>query len=144
MILLDVNVLVYAARREFVDHDRAHAWLGAALTGDEPVAVTDEVLAGAIRLLTHHRVLRTPLSGDAALAYCRAVRSAPAVLVPTPSARRWSLFERLVAGLGLRANDVPDALLAATAMDLGARVATFDRGFRRFPDLTVVVPAEVG
>jgi predicted nucleic acid-binding protein len=36
---------------------------------------------------------------------------------------------------------VPAALLAATALDLGARMVTFDRGFRRFPGLTVVVPS---
>lgn len=144
MILLDVNVLVYAARREFDQHEVAREWLRGALAGDEAVAVSDEVLAGTIRLLTHHRVLRSPLTADAALDYCRAVRSGPAVLVPVPTSRRWSLFERLVAGLGLRAKDIPDALLAATALDLGAAVVTFDRAFRRFPDLSVVVPGSGG
>jgi len=142
VILLDVNVLVYATRREFDRHEVAREWLRDALVGYEPVAVSDEVLAGTVRLLTHHRVLRTPLTGDQALDLCRAVRDAPAVVLPAPSSRRWAVFERLVADLGLRANDVPDALLAATALDLGARVATFDRGFRRFPGLSVVVPGE--
>lgn len=44
-----------------------------------------------------------------------------------------------VPDLTLRANDIPDAFLAATAIDLGARLATFDQGFRRFPGLTVIV-----
>ena len=61
-----------------------------------------------------------------------------------PAAResRWQQFATLVDDLGLRANDVPDALLAATALSLGARLATFDRGFRRFAGLQVLEPSE--
>jgi len=140
MILLDVNVLVYAARREFGRHDLARAWLTAALVGREPVAVTDDVLAAAVRLLSNHRVLATPLTGEQALEFADAVRAAPAAVAPVPSAGRWSLFEHLVHDLDLRGNDVPDALLAATALDLGARLATFDRGFRRFAGLAVLLP----
>jgi toxin-antitoxin system PIN domain toxin len=140
VILIDVTVVVYAARREFDHHAAAHEWLTAALAGPEPVAVLDEVLAAAVRLLTNHRVLTGPLTGEEALAVCSAVRGAPAALTPTVGAGRWTTFHRLVTEHDLRANDVPDALLAATALDLGARLATFDRGFRRFSGLDVVVP----
>ena len=143
MILLDVNVVVYAARREFREHEVSLPWLEGVLSGDEPVAVLDSVLAAAARLLTNHRVLREPFRPDEALAVCEAVRSAPAAIAPMPSSRRWSAFTRLVRDLGLRANDIPDAFLAATAIDLGARLATFDQGFRRFPGLTVIVPSGV-
>jgi toxin-antitoxin system PIN domain toxin len=141
VILVDVNVIVYAARREFRAHEVALHWLEAALSGEEPVAVMDSVLASATRLMTNHRVLREPFGADEALAVCEAVRSAPAAITPSPSGRRWSVFSRLTGDLGLRANDVPDAYLAATAIDFGARLATFDQGFRRFPGLTVIVPS---
>ena len=141
MIILDVNVIVYAARREFQEHEAALRWLEAALSGDEPVAVLDGVLAAATRLMTNHRVLRDPFGPDEALVVCDAVRSAPAAITPAVSVRRWSAFSRLTSELGLRANDIPDAYLAATAIDLGARLATFDHGFRRFPGLTVIVPS---
>jgi len=143
VILLDVNVVVYAARREFREHEVSLPWLEGVLSGDEPVAVLDSVLAAAARLLTNHRVLREPFGPDEALAVCEAVRSAPAAIAPLPSSRRWSAFTRLVRDLGLRANDIPDVFLAATAIDLGARLATFDQSFRRFPGLTVIVPSEV-
>lgn len=143
MILVDVNVVVYAARREFREHEVSRPWLEGVLSGDEPVAVLDSVLAAAARLLTNHRVLREPFGPDEALAVCEAVRSAPAAISPSPSTRRWATFSRLAHDLGLRANDIPDAFLAATAIDLGARLATFDQGFRRFPGLTVIVPSGV-
>lgn len=38
------------------------------------------------------------------------------------------------------ANLVPDAYIATVAITHGCPVATFDRDFRRFDDLTVVTP----
>ena len=42
VILVDVNVIAYAARREFREHEAALVWLQQALGGDEPVAVLDQ------------------------------------------------------------------------------------------------------
>ncbi len=61
----------------------------------------------------------------------------------TPSARwvpstprTWQVLRRLAdQDRNLRGNLVPDAFLAATAIWQGARLATCDRGFARFPDL---------
>lgn len=140
MILLDVNVILYALRREFPQHPVANDWLTAHLAGPEGIVVPDGVLASAVRLLTHHRVLVAPLVPSEALAAIEVIRTAPAIVHPPRSDARWQHFRSLVDDLGLRANDIPDALLAATAMSLGARLATFDRGFRRFPRLDVIEP----
>ncbi len=142
MILVDVNVLVYAARREFADHAAAATWVTKALVGPEPVVVLDEVLAATTRLITNHRVVRTPTTIDDAMEFCTRVRTAPAAITPAPGPRRWDRFADLTTTLGLRGNDVPDALLAATALDLGATIATFDRGFRRFPGVSVYRPGD--
>ena len=141
MIVVDVNVLVYAARREFDQHDVAHAWLTETMAGTESVVISDEVLAATVRLLTNHKVLATPLGPDDALDFCQVLREAPAYVPGRSGPQRWAHLDRLVRELGLRGNDVPDALLAATALDLNATLATFDRGFRRFPGLAVLVPA---
>ena len=107
MIVVDVDVLVYAARCEYAQHGVAHSWLTATLGGREPVAVLDEVMAAT---------------------------------AATPGPGRWSTFVDRVREHDLRGNDVPDALLAAGALALGARLATVDRGFPRFTELEVVVP----
>lgn len=142
MILLDVNVVVYAVRREFEHHRIARSWLAQTLVSDEPVGVLDEVLCATVRLLTNRRVVRTPLTIEQATRLCDQVRAAPAAVVPASSPKRWERFTGIVTGLGLRGNDVPDAFLAATALDLRAGVATFDRGFHRFPGLRVVRPGD--
>lgn len=137
MIIADVNVYVYAARREHGHHELARSWLTATLNGSEPLGVLDETLAATVRLMTHHRILETPSTNLEALAFCTAVRSGRSAVTPALSDRRWRHFERLTSELGLRGSDIPDALLAATALTLDATVATFDRGFRRYPGLRV-------
>lgn len=139
MILLDVNVLVYAARREFDQHETARAWLATSLGGAESVAVSDEVSAAAVRILTNHRVLSQPSTSQQAMDFVTTVRTAPSAVQPLPSVNRWRHFDRLVREQDLRANAIPDALLAATALDLNADLATFDRSFTRFPGLRVLV-----
>ena len=140
MILLDVNVCIYAFRQDYTQHDDARAWLTTALEGAEAIAVADEVLAAVVRITTNHRTLRHPATAATALAFCDAVRAAPAAVEVRPTRRRWEIFSRLVDHLGLRGNDVPDAFLAALALEHGATLATFDRGFNRFPGLSVLDP----
>ena len=61
-------------------------WLEAARVDDEPLGLADAVLAGFLRVVTHPRVFRTPSPIDVALAFCEALRAAPAALrvVNTP------------------------------------------------------------
>ena len=89
MIVVDVNVIVYALRREFPQHDVAHAWLGQQLVGAEGVVISDAVLAAAVRLLTHHKVLAAPMTPSQALAAVEVIRAAPAVVNPAARESRW-------------------------------------------------------
>ncbi|MEW6225261.1 MAG: type II toxin-antitoxin system VapC family toxin [Chloroflexota bacterium] len=142
MILVDVNVLVYAFDEEATDHATYRAWLESALDGDEPVGIADEVLAAFVRLVTHPRVLVRPAPVEAAFAFANAVRDAPASVPVVPGERRWTTFERLCRAAGARGNLVPDAWLAAVAMDSGAVLVTTDRDFSRFPGLRWRLPFE--
>lgn len=49
--------------------------------------------------------------------------------------RHWEIFDRLCRKIGARANLVPDAYLAALAIESGSTFYSADRGFARFPDL---------
>ncbi len=72
MICPDVNVLLYAFRRDSVRHDDYADWLYAAMTGAEPVGVSEQVLSGVVRLATNHRVYVQPSSTAAVLDFCAA------------------------------------------------------------------------
>lgn len=47
----------------------------------------------------------------------------------------WPRFSDLCRHLRLRGNRVPDGYLAALALEQGAELITFDRGFGRYPRL---------
>ena len=56
MILLDVNVLVYAHRRDIPDHPAYLRWLEALINSDQAYGMVDLVLSGFIRVVTHPRI----------------------------------------------------------------------------------------
>lgn len=135
MLLADVNVYLYAHRPESPDHDGFHAWLESALGGSEPFGVSEAVLASFVRIATHRRVFLEPTPIDTALAFCDAVLAAPAAVRVQPGPDHWRLFSSCVTSTGARGNAVPDAYLAALAMEQGATWVTTDRGFAHFPGL---------
>jgi toxin-antitoxin system PIN domain toxin len=140
MRAVDVNVLVYAHRSDVDRHADYRAWLGTARTADEPLGVSDLVLSGFVRVVTHPRVFRDPTPLPTALRFAAAVRGSPAAVPLVPRERHWSIFERLCGVADARGNLVPDAYLAALAIEHGATWMTADRGFARFADLRVGDP----
>lgn len=135
MILLDVNVLVYACRRDVPQHAEYKRWLTRALAGSEPVGIASETLASVVRIVTNAKVWHEPLRIADALAFCEAVRSAPAAVMVEAGAGHWELFRAMCREGDARGNLVADARLAAIAMEQGSVLVTTDRDFARFPRL---------
>ncbi len=135
MRCVDVNVLVHAHRPETDRHAAYRAWLDASRTDDEPLGLSGAVLSGFLRVVTHPRVFREPTPLAAALAFADALRSSPAAVPVEPGERHWPIFTRLCRDVDARGNVVPDAYLAALAIEHGATWYTADRGFARFSDL---------
>lgn len=135
MMLLDVNVLVYAHRLDAPDHQRYATWLGHLLASDQPFGLSDLVLSGFIRVVTHPRVFSPPSGMAKALAFAGELRGHPGCVHLEPGPRHWEIFVRLCAGAGVRGNLVPDAWLAALALETGSEWITTDRDFARFPGL---------
>jgi toxin-antitoxin system PIN domain toxin len=135
VLLADVNVYLYARRRESPRHDEHKAWLEDALGGPEPFGVSESILASFLRIVTNHRIYREPTPPATALEFCEVVLGAPAAVPVRAGARHWSIFAGLCQSTGARANVVPDAFLAALAIEHGATWVTTDAGFARFPGL---------
>lgn len=135
MILPDVNVLVGAFRQDAPHHRQLRTWLEAAVVGVEDLGVTDAVLGGTVRILTHPRVFAQPTPLDEALALVGSLRSADGVVRVTPGPRHWELVDDLCLAADARGNLVADAQHAAVAIEHGALWVTLDRDFSRFPGL---------
>jgi toxin-antitoxin system PIN domain toxin len=141
VIICDVNVMLYAMRVDSPHHQSYGPWLEGVLQGHETVGVSELVLSAVIRLATNHRIFSRPSSVEEVLTFCEAVFAAPAAVPVRPAERHWAIFNRLLRDSGVRANGVPDAYLAALAIENGATWATRDRGFARFAGLRLFDPA---
>jgi uncharacterized protein len=135
MRLADVNVLVYAFRDAAPGHAQYRAWLEGMVGSEEAYAVSDHVLAGFLRVVTHPRVFHPPTPLEPAIAFAHAFRGRANAVPVVPGERHWSIFLRLCGDAGARGNLVPDAWLAALAIENGCEFVTTDRDFARFPGL---------
>ena len=142
MRCVDVNVLVYAHRPEADRHDEYRGWLEAARVADEPLGLSDLVLSGFIWIVTHPRVFREPSPRGVAFEFADTLRASPSVIEVQPGPRHWSIFQRLCNEVDARGNLVPDAFLAALAVETGSIWCTADRGFARFGGLRVQHPLD--
>ena len=133
-LLLDVNVLVYAHREDVPDHHAWRSWLEDALSGDEAILVPDAVFVGFMRVVTLP-AWKVPSLLEEALRFVAALRMSPVHEICRPGLRTWSGFTRVLQEAGATANRVPDAWLAALAIEHGATLITADAGFARFPGL---------
>ncbi|HEY2960469.1 MAG TPA: type II toxin-antitoxin system VapC family toxin [Actinomycetota bacterium] len=135
MRLVDVNVLVYAHRRDSPGHQDYADWLRNLLADAEPYGMADLVLRGFLRLVTSPRVFRQPTPLGTALAFAELVRSQPNCVPVAPGPRHWDIFTQLCRAAGVKGNLVPDAYLAALAIESGSEWITTDRDFSRFRGL---------
>lgn len=135
MLLPDVNVLVYAHREDVAGHADHRKWLERLINGDEAYGLASVVLSGFLRVVTHPKVFVKPTPLADALAFATQLRE-PAHCVPVePGARHWNIFRRLCLDSEVRGNLVPDAYLAALAIESGCELVTNDRDFSRFAGL---------
>ena len=133
MILCDVNVLLYAFRRDSERHEEYRRWLIARLTGPENVGVSELVLSAMIRIATHPRGYRHPTAPEEAFAFAEALRSRANAVPVAPGPRHWGIFRDLCARGEAKGNLIPDAFFAAMAIESGCEWITTDRdSVRRF------------
>lgn len=142
MILPDVNVLVYAFRADAEGHVPMLRWLEGAVARDEPFGMSDLVLSGFLRVVTHPRVFRDPAPTARALEFAESLRGRENCVPVSPGPRHWEIFGRLCRSARARGNLVPDAFLAALAIESGCEWVSTDRDYARFPGLRWRHPLE--
>ena len=132
MIVVDVNLLIYAVNQDSPDHGKAKAWLESMVSGTETVGLPWIVLLAFLRLTTRTGLFQKPLTVEAAFDLVDAWLQQPSVTVPEPTSRHLRTLRDLVSPLGTGGNLTSDAHLAAIAIEHGAELCSTDNDFERF------------
>jgi uncharacterized protein len=135
VVLPDVNVLVHAHRSDSVHHAACRGWLESVLASDEAYGVSELVLSGFVRVVTHPAVFSPPSSIADALAFASEVLSPDHAVVVAPGPRHWEIFSKLCHDADARGNLVADAYLAALAIEWGCDWISTDGDYARFKSL---------
>jgi toxin-antitoxin system PIN domain toxin len=135
MIMPDVNILVYAHREDAPNHRAYYEWLKAALESDQAFGMADIILSGFLRVVTHPKVFNPPSNLEDAMVFIAGIREQPNCVHIQPGPRHWGIFEQLCKNANVKGNLVPDAFLAAMAIESGCEWITTDRDYSRFPNL---------
>lgn len=142
MIAIDANLLVYAHVSSFPQHEAARVWLEQQLLALPRVGLPWPSLLAFMRLVTNPRVFTEPESIADAWTQVEAWLDADPAWVPEPQDGHRKILGECLRVSALRANDVPDAHLAAIAIEHGLRLATTDTGFARFDRLSWFNPLQ--
>jgi uncharacterized protein len=139
-MIVDANVLLYAVDASSRFHQPAKAWLETALNEPARVGLPWASLLAFERISTHPRASLSPLTPSMAWSFIADWLDADATWVPVPGERHAEILRDLIVAGDLRGNLVPDAHLAALAMEHGVGVCSADSDFARFPQINWVNP----
>lgn len=134
-MLVDANLLLYAHDSSSPENAAAADWWSAALNGSTRVGLPWQTIGAFVRIATHPRVTRRPLSSDEAWRFVEDWLAVPVTWIPPATERTAAILGRLVRSSRATGNLVSDAQLAALALEHGLVVATADTDFARFPDV---------
>ena len=140
MMLPDVNVLIYAFRKEAPHHTACRKWLDHVVLGAERFAVSPLALGAVVRITTNVRTYTAASSLESAFGFCEDLLGQPHCQIVEPGERHWDIFKRLCVETETRGPRVTDAWYAALAIEWGCEWVTLDRDYARFPGLRWRVP----
>ncbi|MCL2788397.1 MAG: PIN domain-containing protein [Micrococcales bacterium] len=141
MVIVDVNVLIAAFDADHDFHGRASPWLKGRLEDpDDHVIIPDIVWVGFVRIVTNAQGFPRPATMDQVTRFVRAVIASPGYGSLHPRPDRILHFLDVTKAAGCTSRHTTDAYLASLALRLGCPIASYDRDFRRFDGLALVVP----
>jgi uncharacterized protein len=135
VILLDANLLIYAHVASFPQHTRARGWLDSQFVAGGRVGLPWVSLLAFLRIVTNPRVFERPETISDAWRQVENWLHIDTVWVPSPTERHREVLARLLDIGVTRSNLVPDAHLAAMAIEHGLVLCSSDGDFARFPEL---------
>ena len=139
-MLVDANVLLFAVDEDSPFHAVSRDWLTTQLNGNRRVGIPWASLTAFLRLSTHPRAARNPLSASEAWGQVQDWLSCDVVWNPVPTDRHAEVLGSLISTYLLTGNLIPDADLAALAIEHGLVVCSADTDFARFAEIRWLNP----
>lgn len=140
MILVDANLLIYAHVKAFAQHQAARDWLDEQLNDISRVGLPWASLLAFLRVVTNPRIFEQPEPIADAWAQVMAWLACDTTWIPEPTEHHSETLGRLIALPGVHGNLVPDAHVAALAIEHGVTLCSTDGDFARFPGLRWLNP----
>jgi toxin-antitoxin system PIN domain toxin len=140
VILVDANILIYAHVGSFTQHRAAGKWLDQQLNGSAPVGLPWASLLAFLRLVTNSRIFEHPEPIADAWLQVQDWLACETVWTPAPTERHAVVFSGLLKLPGVHGNLIPDAHLAALAIEHGLTLCSSDGDFARFSSLRWLNP----
>jgi uncharacterized protein len=142
MIVVDVNLLLYAVISGFPQHERARAWWEDTLNGSREVGLTSPAVFGFLRIVTNPRVLTNPMPVATGIGHVRRWLDQPNVRFLVPGSRHLELAFEILEAVGTAGNLTTDVQLAAFALEQEGELNSNDSDFGRFKALRWVNPLD--
>jgi toxin-antitoxin system PIN domain toxin len=142
MLVVDTNVLVYAADLDSPFHGQCRRWLEDQRLKFEAWYATWSIVYEFLRVATHPRVMRTPCSVAQAWSFIRAIQAAPGFSLLEATPRHPDLLDEVIAEMPhLAGNILHDVHTVVLMREHGIRqVVTRDADFHRFRGIQVLDP----
>lgn len=143
MHLLDVNIVLASHREDHEHHEVVRSWFDDLVESGYPFMVPDVVWASLVRLATNRRIFKVPSPSSDVFEFVRATTLQPGYVTLESTGRALQLFEKVCIDYEAAGDLVPDAFLAAMAMEHGCQVVSLDRDFARFETVTWLNPIDL-
>jgi toxin-antitoxin system PIN domain toxin len=142
VLVVDTNVLVYAADADSSFHAACRDWLERQRGRADAWYTTWAILYEFLRVTTHPRVMRRPWSAPGAWEFIAALLASPGLGVLVPTQRHAEIVAQVIGELPhLAGNLLHDAHTAVLMREHGIRrIVTRDTDFHRFPFLEPIDP----
>jgi len=141
MILPDVNVLIYAFRKDAAHHSISKPFVESLVNGNVRFGLSPLAMAAVVRITTNPRSYQQPSALEEVFQYCEYLTNSPNCQIIRPGERHWDIFKRLCIETNTRGPRVTDAWYAALAIEWGCEWITLDRDYARFAGLKWRAPA---
>lgn len=142
MILVDVNLLVYAHMSSASEHPAAKAWLDGQLNGATRVGLPWASLLGFLRVATNSKAFVRPQTLAGAWEQVKDWLDSPVAWIPEAGVGHRDLVDGMMVQVS-SPRLITDVHLAALAMEHGLTLCSTDGDFARFRGLKWQNPLRV-